>query len=373
MFNLLAKANELEKSGREVIHLEIGDPNFLSPKVAINASKKALDDDLTHYTNSMGILEFRESVCNYTNEYWGFRPELRQVIECPANAIIDFVIRCVANIGDEIIYPNPGFSTYYSAIKYNGMIPVGVQLKEQNNFRMQPEDVYNKITPKTKLIIINTPNNPTGSVMTKHEIENIARIASENKIYLLSDEVYSRIIYDKTHYSPSSYDKCLDNIIILNSLSKMFSMSGWRLGYAVGPEELIEKIGLLLQTIISCQPAFTQIGGIEILNNSEITVNNIVSELKSRRNILVNGINSINKISCIIPDGAFYVFINIKESGLNSSIFADRLLNETGVCVLPGSCFGEFGEDYVRICYASASIDIINTALNKIKTFVDGL
>lgn len=373
MFNLLAKADELEKRGKKIIHLEIGDPNFNSPRNAIDTTIKSLNNNLTHYTNSMGIREFREEICNYTEKYFNFRPELQQVLECPANAIIDFVIRCVADIGDEIIYPDPGFSTYYSAIKYNGMIPVNIQLKEENCFRMQPDDIYNKITNKTKLIIINTPNNPTGAVMTQAEVDTIAKIAYDNDIYLLSDEVYSRIIYNKKHYSPSAFDKCKNNTIILNSLSKMFSMSGWRLGYAIGPENLIEKMGLLLQTIMSCQPAFTQYGGVEILKNNEFIVNNIVSELMLRRDILIKYINSINRLHCIIPDGAFYAFINISKTGIDSHEYSKMLLDETGVCVLPGSCFGAYGEKYIRICYASVSSDIIKIAMDKIKKFTDNL
>jgi len=370
MFNLLAKANEMERDGKEIIHLEIGDPGFSSSPQAVEALKSALDSGLTHYTNSMGIPEFRNAVCDYTEKHWGFRPSVDQVLECPANAIIDFTIRCVANPGDEIIYPEPGFPTYHSVIKYNGMIPVGVKLKEENNFRMDPEDVYTSITSKTKLIIINSPNNPTGAVMTEKEIKYIAHIAEHNDIYILSDEVYSRIIYDKTHYSPALSDFCKERTIILNSLSKMFAMSGWRLGYAVGPKDLIGKMGLLLQTIISCQPAFTQLGGVAILKDNAEFVAHMTKMLREQRDTLINGINRIPKLSCIMPDGAFYAFVNIRDMNMTSDEFSEKLLQETGVCVLPGSCFGEAGEGYVRLCYASATVDTIKKALNKIRGFI---
>ncbi len=373
MFALLKRAKDMEREGKKIIHFEIGDPNFDSPKSAVNATKLALDKNLTHYTDSMGLLEFRKEICKYTEKYWNFKPSLEQTIECPANAVIDFVIRCTTNPGEEVIYPDPGFSTYYSSIKYNGMIPVGIRLKEENKFRMNPDDVKDNITDNTKLIIINTPNNPTGSVMTENEVLDIAKIAEDNDIYLLSDEVYARIIYNKTHYSPSILDECKERCIVLNSLSKSYAMSGWRLGYAVGPEKLIEKIGLLLQTIISCQPAFTQIGGMKVLSDDHEILNNNINELKKRRNILIDGINKIPGICCVIPDGSIYVFVNIKDTGMSSDMYAEKLLLNSGVCVLPGTCFGKYGEGYVRFCYASTSIEEIEESIIKIKKFHDDM
>ncbi len=369
MFHLLKRAKDMEQEGKKIIHFEIGDPNFDSPKSAIDGLNQALDNKLTHYTDSMGFLEFRKEICEYTKKYWNFRPNIEQVLECPANAVIDFVIRCTTNPGEEVIYPDPGFSTYYSAIKYNGMIPVGVQLKEKNNFRMNPDDIKERITNNTKLIIMNTPNNPTGSVMTKNEVLEIAEIAEENDIYLLSDEVYSRVIYDKIHYSPSILDKCKERCIILNSLSKTYAMSGWRLGYAIGPEKLIEKMGLLLQTIISCQPIFTQLGGSSVLKDDKGFFDNYIKELKIRRDILINGINEIPGVFCVIPEGSIYIFMNIKDTGMSSDMYAESLLLNSGVCILPGTCFGEYGEGYVRLCYASTSIKEIKESISKIRKF----
>lgn len=365
MFKLLHEAQELERRGRQIIHFEIGDPSFDSPPHAIEAAKKALDANLTHYTNSMGLLEFREAVAEYTELNLGFKPPINQIIACPANAVIDFVARCVVNPGEEVIYPNPGFSTYYSVINYNGMIPVGVQLKEENDFRMDPEDIRRKITDRTRLIIINSPHNPTGSVMTGEEMLQIAEIAEEHDIYLLSDEVYSKVIYGNTHYSPSVIDRCKERTVILNSLSKVYSMSGWRLGYAIGPEKLIEKMGLLLQTILSCLPAFTQLGGRAVLMGDQKFLDERLDILRRRRDLLTKGLSSLFGVSCVVPEGSFYVFPNIKETGMTSVEYSEKMLQEVGVCVVPGNCFGESGEGYVRLCYASTPVEIIEEALDR--------
>lgn len=369
MFNLLVKAQEMERSGRRIIHFEIGNPNFNSPLYAIEALKKALDANLTHYTDSMGIIEFREAICDYTELNWGFKPSINQVLVCPANAIIDFASRCVLNPGEEAIYPDPGFPTYYSVLNYNGMIPVGAPLKEENDFRMNPDDVRRRVTNKTRLIIINTPQNPTGSVMTKEEILEMAKIAEERGIYLLSDEVYSRITYGKTHYSPSIVDQCKERTILLNSLSKVYAMSGWRLGYAVGPENLIRKMGLLLQTIISCMPAFTQLGARAALLGDQKLVAERNEVLRERRDVLVKGLNSLPGISCVVPQGSLYAFPNIRNSGMTSDEYSEKLLQEVGVCILSGNCFGEFGEGYVRLCYASTPVEMIKEALGGMKKF----
>lgn len=367
MFKLLAKIKEMERAGQEVIHFEIGDPNFDTPAHVIKAAKDSLDRAETHYTDSAGLWDLRCEVCAFTERNTGFLPLITQVLIIPANAIIDFVVRCVVNPGEEVIYPDPGFSTYYSVINYNGMKPVAVPLKEENGFRMSPNDIRKSITDKTRLIIINSPNNPTGSMMTQDEIQEIVRIAEKYDLYLLSDEVYSRIIYGKNHYSPGVYDYCKERTVILNSFSKIYSMSGWRLGYAIGPEELISKMGLLLQTIISCLPVFIQRGGISALNFDSDLVSQRNRELAKRRDVLVGGLNSVRGINCLLPDGAFYVFANIKNTGLTSGQISDLLLEKAGVAVLAGDCFGEYGEGYVRLCYASTSIEMIERALEKIR------
>ena len=369
MFKIMSEAEELGKQGKRILHFEIGDPNFNSPPHVIEITKKALDANLTHYTNSMGLLGFREAIAETTELNLGFKPSINQILACPANAVIDFVSRCVVNPGEEVIYPDPGFPTYYSVINYNEMIPVGVPLKEENDFRMNPEDVREKITEKTRLIIINSPHNPTGSVMNKEEILQIAEIAEEYDIYLLSDEVYSKVTYGNTYYSPGIVDRCQERTIILNSLSKAYSMSGWRLGYAIGPESLIEKMGLLLQTIISCLPAFAQHGGRAALLGDQEFLNERVKILKNRRDTLIRGLNNLPGISCGVPKGSIYAFPNISKTGMTSNEYSEKMLHEIGVCVVPGNCFGEFGEGYVRLCYASTPIEIIKEALDKMKKF----
>lgn len=369
MFNLLAKAQEMERAGRRIIHFEIGDPNFNSPPHVKEAAKRAIDDNLTHYTNSMGMLECREAVADYVECNWGFRPSIDQILICSANAVIDFVARCVVNPGEEIMHPDPGFPTYSSVITYNGMVSVGVCLDEKNDFRMNPGDVRRKITDKTRLLIINTPQNPTGSVMTREEVLEMANIAELNDIYLLSDEVYSAITYGKMHYSPIIIDQCKERSILLGGLSKIYSMSGWRIGYAVGPEKLIEKMGLLLQTIFSCTPAFIQLGGKAALLGDQTFLDKRFEELKTRRDVLIKGLNSLPGISCVVPEGSFYAFPNIRGTGMTSDEYSSRLLRDGGVCVLPGNCFGEFGEGFVRLSYASTPLEIIEEALEKMRKF----
>ena len=317
----------------------------------------------------MGIIEFREAIADYTFRYWGFRPSVNQILVCPANAVIDFVIRCVSNHGDEIIYPDPGFPSYYSSIYYNGMTPVNILVKEENGLRMNPEDVRVKITDKTRLIIMNSPNNPTGAVMDEEEVLGMARLAEEKDVYLLSDEVYSRILYSKDHFSPCVTDECKERTLLLNSLSKGHSMSGWRLGYVIGPEELIAKLGLLLQTIFSCIPPFIQIGGKAVLLEREQYLPHRVALLKERRDFLNEKLNNLKGIKCTLQDGAFYAFPNVTGTGMTGTEYAEKLLEKKGVCLLPGDCFGEYGKGYVRICFASTPLETIKEALDKMKEF----
>lgn len=369
MFSLLDKAKKMEKSGKEIIHYEIGDPNFKSPQIAIDSAKVGLDMNLTHYTISSGFPPLKEAVTDYIKRYNFFRPSINQVLICPANAIIDFVCRCVVNEGEEVIYPDPGFPTYHSVIEYNKFVSVPIKISEEKNFRMDPSDVRKKITSKTRLIIMNSSHNPTGSVMTFDEVKEMFRIAEEYDVYLLTDEVYSRIIYGMEFSSPALYDQCKERTIILSSWSKLYSMSGWRLGYAVAPENLIEKMSLLLQTIISCLPPFIQFAGMEVIKGPQTIIEQRVIELKERRDILIDGLNSIPHLSCLKPEGAFYAFPNIKKTGMSSIDYCDRLLKETGVCALPGCYFGEYGEGYIRFCYASVNKEEIEKSIKLMHEF----
>lgn len=355
MFKVLAKVQELERQGRDIVHFEIGDPDFNTPANIVNAACESLKRGETHYTSSMGVQEFREAVCWTTQKTRGFTPSINQVLATPsANIMIYYAIRCLVNPGDEVIVPDPGFPSYYSAIKFCDAVPVRVHLKEENEFRMNPDDVRKKITERTRLIILNSPQNPTGAVMKPEEIDKMAEIAEEYDIFLYSDEVYSRMIFDNTttFRSPASRDRCQKRTIVANGFSKAFAMTGWRLGVAVGPEDVIEKMGLLLQTTSSCVSPFIQKAGIEAIRGDQAEVVKMMDEYKKRRDILVDGLNSIPGIRCLKPGGAFYVFPNITGTGLTSEQFADLMLEKACVALLPGTNFGEAGKGFVRLCYA---------------------
>ncbi len=366
MFQLLTKANDMEAKGRRILHFEIGDSGFESFFHIRETTKKALDMDHTHYVDSAGIPELRTAVADHIEDSLQYRPDSEQIVIMPANSVIDFVIRCVADEGEEIIFPDPGFSTYRAVSNYTGVKAITVQLKEENNFHIEPKKIAEKITDKTRLLIINSPHNPTGAVLDMDEIKSIYKIAEDNDIYLLSDEVYSRVIYDKIHYSPSVFDKCKSRTIILNGFSKSYSMPGWRLGYAIGPEELIKKMTLLFQTIYSCTPPFIQHAGVSALKDNQHIVENRILKFKELRDLLIEEVNQISGLSCTVPDGAYYVFVNIKDTGMNSSEFADFALEKAGVAVLPGTCLGNYGEGFVRICFARKPT-VIKEACSKLK------
>lgn len=367
MFSFLAKVKERERMGEKIIHFEIGDPNFDSPKEVVVAAKKSLDEGETHYTSSNGLFELREEITTYVQKNWGFQPTVEQTLVCPANAVIDHLLRVVANPGDEVIYPDPGFSTYGAVISYALMKGVPVPLREENDFRMSPLDIRSRVTSKTKLIIVNSPQNPTGSVMTEAEMREIYEIAKERNIYILTDEVYKMIFYEGKPFSPSVFDECGDTVILLFSFSKTFAMSGWRLGFAVGPKKIIDKMNLMFQTIYSCLPVFVQRGAVAALGISESFLKKRYEELKARRDVLVSGLNKLSGVSCVSPAGAFYAFPNIKGTGMTSREFMNKMLDEAKVSVLEGTAFGKEGEGYARLSYGSASVPEITVALSKMK------
>ena len=374
MFKLLEKAQKLEKEGRRIIHFEIGDPDFATPKNISNAAINAIKNEYTHYVSSFGLTEFREKICEATEKSRGFRPNLDQVLITPgANIAIFYAISCIVNPKEEIIVPDPGFPTYYSTIKMCDAIPVRVPLLESNNFRMNPKDIENSITKKTKMIIIKSPQNPTGSVMTEEEIKMTYEIAKKHDIFLYSDEIYARMIYKNSVFnSPSVFDKCQEHTIISNGFSKAFAMTGWRLGAVIGPSYIIEKMRLLLETTSSCVPPFIQKAGIEAIEGDQSLQKKMYEEYEIRRDLIVNGINSISGLSCVVPGGAFYVFVNIKKTGMTSEEFCDYVLEDSGVAMLPGTSFGQFGEGFIRICYAVGQSDI-NDALKRIKISINKL
>ena len=374
MFKLLDKVKKLEVEGKKIIHFEIGDPDFRTPENISNAGIKAIKNGFTHYVSSSGLTEFRQKICETTEVSRGFKPNIDQVLVTPgANIAIFYAISCIVNPGEEVIVPDPGFPTYFSTIKMCNTKAVHVPLLESNKFRMNPKDIENSITEKTRMIIINSPQNPTGSVMTKEEIRMTYEIAKKHDLYLYSDEIYARMVYkDSVFNSPSVYDKCQERTIISNGFSKAFAMTGWRLGAVIGPSNVVEKMKLLLETTSSCVPPFIQKAGIEAIEGEQTSQKSMYDEYEQRRNIVVDGINSIHGLSCITPGGAFYVFINIKKTGMTSESFCDYILEDAGVAILPGTSFGEFGEGFVRICYA-VNQDKIKNALERIKKSISKL
>ena len=367
MFGILQRAQELERSGDSILHFELGDPDFDTPENIVDAACASLKDGNTHYAPSMGIYEFRESIAQTTYSSRGFLPDLDQILVTPGgNPIIYLVVACTTNPGDEVIVPDPGFPTYFSSIGICGANAVSVPLREENNFQLSPEDVFEAVTSKTKLIILNSPSNPTGACMPEEDIKAIAKYALERGIYVLSDEIYARLVYgDDVFYSPGQLDDCKENIIILNGFSKAFAMTGWRLGVAVGPKELIKKMNLILNTIVSCVPPFIQDAGIEAINGDQSILMEMKDTYFNRMNLIVDGLNSINGISCVRPKGAMYVFPNITKTGLSSDEFSSKCLNEAGLALLPGNCFGTYGEGYARLCFVNSQ-NVIKDAIMRL-------
>jgi aspartate aminotransferase len=366
-FEVLAKAKKLEAKGKEIIHLEIGEPDFDTPKNIVDAGIKALKEGYTHYGPSAGLPEFREVIAKYISQTRRINVTPDQVVITPgAKPIMFFAILALADDGDEIIYPNPGFPIYESVINFIGAKAVPIQLREENDFRLDTDELKKLVTDKTKMIIINSPQNPTGSVLTKDDLKAIAEIALSKDIMVLADEIYSRMPYDGEHHSISSFPGMQERTIILDGMSKTYAMTGWRLGYGVMREDLAVLIAKLQTNSNSCTASFTQRAGIECLTGPQDDPKKMVAEFKKRRDVIVQGLNAIPKISCKTPQGAFYVFPNIKQVGWNSKKLADHLLEEAGVAVLSGTSFGEYGEGYLRISYAN-SVENIKKGLERIE------
>jgi aspartate/methionine/tyrosine aminotransferase len=369
MFKVLDKVQKLEREGKKILHFELGEPDFDTPDNIINACVGALKSGDTHYTNSMGLFELREAVAETTFKSRGFKPDIGQILITPgANAIIYFAIRCLVNVGEEVIVPDPGFPTYFSAVKFCGAKAVRVVLKEENQHQLMADDVRQLITDKTRLVIINSPSNPTGAMTEQKEIEEIYKICSDKGIFILSDEIYSRLVFKDSSefFSPSMLDFCKSNVIVLNGFSKAFAMTGWRIGTAIGPEHLIGKMGLLLQTVNSCVSPFIQRAAIEAINGDQSDVQTMKEEYSERRKILVSGLNSIEGVRCAMPKGSIYAFASVSGLGMTGEEFSDFALEQAGVALLPGSSFGHYADNFVRICYVN-SISNINLAIEKIK------
>ncbi|XP_069177131.1 putative aminotransferase YugH [Procambarus clarkii] len=366
MFKYLDKARALEAAGRDLIHMEIGEPDFDTPKNVVDAAVSALLSGDTHYCSSYGLTEFREAIQYATERSRGFTPDISQVLVTPgANISIYYATLCLVDPGCEVIVPNTGFSTYYSTLKMCGVIPVEIPLRESNGFKPDPMELESLITDKTRMIIVNSPHNPTGSVLSSSDMKAIYDLAVKYDLYLYSDEIYARMSYDDQFSSPSIYDQCRDRVIVSNGFSKSYAMTGWRLGTMIGPEIVIERIAALLQTTSSCVSPFIQRAGIEAIRGNTDEVDAMMAEYKARRDMLVSGLNRIRGFECQVPGGAFYVFPNIVGTGYSSDDVVNMLM-DGGVVALPGHCFGSNGEGNIRLCYAT-SRDKISEALLRIE------
>jgi aspartate aminotransferase len=366
-FEVLARAKQLEAQGKNIIHLEIGEPDFDTPKNITDAAIKALREGWTHYNPSAGLPDLRETIAQYISRTRTIKVNRDQVVVTPgAKPIMFFSILALVNEGDEVIYPNPGFPIYESVINFVGAKAVPIQLREENDFRLDTDELKKLVTDKTKLIIINSPQNPTGGVLTYEDLKVIADIALSRDIMVLADEIYSRIIYDGNHHSVSSFPGMQEKTIILDGYSKTYAMTGWRLGYGVMREDLAVLIAKLQTNSNSCTASFTQRAGIEALTGHQDEVDRMDAEFRRRRDVIVKGLNAIPRISCKTPSGAFYVFPNVQKIGWQAKKLADYLLNEAGVAVLAGTSFGKYGEGYIRISYAN-SVENIKEGLARIE------
>lgn len=372
-FEVLAKAKSLEARGKEVIHLEIGEPDFDTPRNIIDAAITALNAGKTHYGPAAGIPELRQVLAEDMGKRRNIKINPDQVVVTPgAKPIMFFAILALINEGDEVMYPNPGFPIYESVIDFVGAKSVAYPLREEREFSFDIDEFMSLITDKTKMIILNSPQNPTGGILTEDDLKAVAEVARQKDIYIFSDEVYLNIIYEGVHHSIASLPGMQERTIILDGFSKTYAMTGWRLGYGAMPKDLAEKVVQLQINCNSCTTTFSQYAGIEAITGRQDEVHAMVAEFKKRRDVIVDGLNAIDGISCLRPHGAFYVFPNIKQLNMDGKKFANLLLEEFGVAALSGTAFGKYGQGYLRFSYAN-SVENIQKALDRIDQAVKSL
>ena len=369
-FEVLAAAKRLEAEGMDVIHLEIGEPDFDTPQNIVDAGINALKEGYTHYGPSPGFNEARACIAQEIAPTRNIPVTSDNIVVTPGGKpVMFFAMLALIDNGDEVLYPNPGFPIYESMINFTGGVPVPMKLLAERDFAIDVEEVASQITPRTKMMVLNSPNNPCGSIIDKDSLEVLAKLACEHDLVVLSDEIYSRFLYEGEHHSIAAFPGMLERTIILDGFSKTYAMTGWRAGYGVMPMELVEPISRLSTNSISCTASFTQIAAIEALDGPQDEPNHIVAEFKKRRDIIVNGLNEIRGIRCPMPKGAFYIFPDIKGTGMSSREFADGLLNEAGVACLAGEAFGQYGDGCVRFSFANSS-ENIEIALERIDQWV---
>ena len=365
-FEVLNKARALERQGKDIVHLEIGEPDFDTPKNVVEAGIDALRKGWTHYGPSAGLPELRQAIAEDVSRSRGVKVTSDEVVVVPGGKpIIFFTILALADAGDEVIYPNPGFPIYESMIDYAGAKAVPIQLHEERDFGLDVKELKALITDRTKLVIINSPQNPTGGVLSKQDIEGIAEAIGDRNIMVLSDEIYSRLIFEGEHHSIMSVPGMKERTILLDGFSKTWAMTGWRMGYGVMRADLAAHIARLNTNSNSCTASFTQMAGIEAIRGDQSSVDKMRGEFQRRRDAFVAGLNKIKGFSCRMPKGAFYVFPNITKTGWKSKKLADALLEQAGVACLSGTAFGAYGEGYLRFSVAN-SLENLNKALARV-------
>jgi len=370
-FEMLARATELERQGRSIVHLEIGEPDFDTPEPIVRAGLEWLKKGATHYSPVPGIWDLRTRIAEHLSARHSQRINPRNVVVTPgAKMMIFSIIQSTIDPGDEVIFPDPAYPAYEGAIRMASGIPVPVKLEESNQFRFDLGELARHITPRTKMIIINSPQNPTGGVLTLDDLKKIADLARRHDLLILSDEIYSEIYYADRPASILDVPDILDRVLFVNGFSKTFAMTGWRLGYGVVPEDTFQAIELFVNNSVSSTATFTQLAAIEAFTPAtEVATGKMLEEFRKRRDVFADGLNSIPGIRCLRPLGAFYLFPNISGVGLRSDQFANRLLSEGGVASLPGTAFGDHGEGYLRLSFAN-SLPNLQSALERIRDFV---
>jgi len=365
-FEVLNKARALERQGKSIIHLEIGEPDFDTPANVVEAAVDALHKGWTHYSPSAGLPELRQTIADYVSRTRSIKVLPEEVVVVPGGKpIIFFTMLALIDEGDEVVYPNPGFPIYESMIHYVGGHAVSIQLREDRDFSLEVNELAALITERTKLIILNSPHNPTGGVMQRKDVEQLAKVIGDRNILVLSDEIYSRLLFEGEHFSIVSVPGMQERTILLDGFSKTYAMTGWRMGYGIMRPDLAAHITRLMTNSNSCTASFTQIAGIEALRGDQSSVDHMCAEFKRRRDVFVAGLNKIKGFSCRLPKGAFYVFPNITKTGWKSKPLADALLEQAGVAALSGTAFGDCGEGYLRFSVAN-SLENLQQALDRV-------
>lgn len=370
-FEVLVRARALEAKGHDIVHLEIGEPDFDTPQNVIDAGIAALRSGWTHYGPAAGLPKLREAIARDAGRMRGIEISPEEVVVVPGGKpIIFFTLLALANEGDEVIYPNPGFPIYESMINFSGARAVPIPLREQRQFRLDVKELAGLITPRTRLIIINSPANPTGGVLEEQDIRELAHAIGDRNIMVLSDEIYSRLIFEGKHFSPLSIPKFRERTILLDGFSKTYAMTGWRMGYGIMRPDLAAQIARLMTNSNSCTASFTQMAGVEAVSGDQAAVTRMCQAFRERRDLMVDGLNRIKGFRCLRPKGAFYVFPNIQGTGRTSQEIANALLEEAGVACLSGTAFGSYGEGYIRFSVAN-SPENIQKALGRIEQWVN--